>query len=204
MNRSGDLCDMLPTMLPQLWKFALRLARDKHDAEDLVQLACLRALERVHQLQPDSAPLSWMFSIVYSVWTNEQRARGVRARSVMALDDDPLDSIADPVARTPEENVMSAQIVSAVQQLPEPQRVVMLLVVIVGMSYKEAAEALDVPIGTVMSRLSRARQAIGAAFRTDNDRPVERREPGRPLSGTMDDHGEGYRAKRKVGRLGDH
>jgi RNA polymerase sigma-70 factor (ECF subfamily) len=82
----------------------------------------------------------------------------------MDWDDDFLETVADPAARTPEQNVMDGQIVKAVQRLPEAQRVVMLLVGVEGLSYKEAAEALGVPIGTIMSRLSRARQAIGALF----------------------------------------
>jgi RNA polymerase sigma-70 factor (ECF subfamily) len=64
---------------------------------------------------------------------------------------------------------MNAQIVSAVERLPETQRVVMLLVAVEGLSYKEAAEVLDVPIGTIMSRLARARQTIGALFGAPED-----------------------------------
>jgi RNA polymerase sigma-70 factor (ECF subfamily) len=158
----ADLPSMLTEMLPRLWAFALRLSGDTHDAEDLVQRACVRALERTHQLQPDTAPLSWLFSIVHSTWINELRARSVRGRTSMEWDDDFLETVADPAARTPEQHVMNRQIVGAVQRLPEDQRIVMLLVAVEGLSYSEAAEALDVPIGTVMSRLSRARQAIGA------------------------------------------
>jgi RNA polymerase sigma-70 factor (ECF subfamily) len=72
--------------------------------------------------------------------------------------------VADPAARTPEADVMHGQIVDAVECLPEAQRVVMQLVAVEGLSYREAAEVLDVPIGTVMSRLARARQTIGALF----------------------------------------
>ncbi|MFM0501455.1 RNA polymerase sigma factor [Paraburkholderia caffeinilytica] len=161
---AADLSAMLPPLLPRLWAFALRISGDQHDAEDLVQRACLRALERAHQLQPGTAPLSWMFSIVQSTWINELRARSVRSRSGMDWDDEFLETVADPVARTPEQHVMDGQIVSAVQRLPEAQRVVMLLVGVEGLSYNEAAEALGVPVGTIMSRLSRARQAIGALF----------------------------------------
>jgi len=161
---AADLSAMLPPLRPRLWAFALRISGDQHDAEDLVQRACVRALERAHQLQPGTAPLSWMFSIVQSTWINELRARSVRGRSGMDWDDDFLETVADPAARTPEQNVMDGQIVKAVQRLPEAQRVVMLLVGVEGLSYKEAAEALGVPIGTIMSRLSRARQAIGALF----------------------------------------
>jgi RNA polymerase sigma-70 factor (ECF subfamily) len=151
-------------MLPRLWAFALRLCGNRHDAEDVVQRACVRGLERAHQLQPGTAPLSWMFSIVHSTWINELRARNVRSRSSMQWDDDFLQTVPDPGARTPEENLLNAEIIEAVERLPEAQRIVMLIVAIEGLSYAEAAEVLDVPIGTVMSRLSRARQTIGAQF----------------------------------------
>jgi len=162
----ADLPGMLPDMLPRLWAFALRISGDRHDAEDLVQRACVRALERAHQLQPDTSPLSWMFSIVHSTWINELRARSVRKRSSMEWDDDFLENLADPVDKGPETQLMHSQIISAVERLPEAQRVVMLLVAVEGLSYQEAAEVLEVPIGTVMSRLSRARQAVGALFGT--------------------------------------
>ncbi|WP_430232467.1 RNA polymerase sigma factor [Paraburkholderia tropica] len=158
----ADLSALLSAMLPRLWSFALRISGDQHDAEDLVQRACVRGLERAHQLQPGTAPLSWMFSIVQSTWINELRARNVRNRSGMDWDDGFLETVPDPSARTPEEQAMNGQIIAAVQQLPEVQRVVMLLVAVEGLSYSEAAEVLGVPIGTIMSRLSRARQAIGA------------------------------------------
>jgi RNA polymerase sigma-70 factor (ECF subfamily) len=165
----AELASELPQMLPRLWAFALRISGDRHDAEDLVQRACVRALERAHQLQPGTSPLSWMFSIVQSAWINEVRARNVRSRSGMDWDDAFLETVPDPNTPTPEQNAMDGQIVSAVQRLPEAQRAVMLLVAVEGLSYSEAAEVLDVPIGTVMSRLSRARQAIGALFSGQNE-----------------------------------
>jgi RNA polymerase sigma-70 factor, ECF subfamily len=160
----NELSAVLPSMLPRLWSFALRISGDRHDAEDLVQRACVRALERAHQLQANTAPLSWMFSIVHSDWLNELRARRVRTRSGAAWDDSLLSIIEDPTALTPQQNVSNGQIIRAVIRLPEPLRIVMLLVAIEGLSYKEAAETLRVPIGTVMSRLSRARKAIGKEF----------------------------------------
>jgi RNA polymerase sigma-70 factor (ECF subfamily) len=105
-----------------------------------------------------------MFSIIQSIWINELRARSVRSRSSREWDDSFLETVADPYARTPEDDVMNRQIVSTVEQLPEAQRVVMLLVAVEGLSYSEAAQALGVPIGTIMSRLSRARLTIGAFF----------------------------------------
>ncbi|TDG05954.1 RNA polymerase sigma factor [Paraburkholderia guartelaensis] len=161
---STDLPNMLPAMLPRLWAFALRLTRDRHDAEDLVQRACVRALERVDQLQPETAPLSWMFSIVHTTWINELQARNVRDRSSAEWDESRIQNVPDQSVRTPEEVLMSRQIIGAVMRLPEAQRAVMLLIALEGMSYAETAEILNVPIGTVMSRLSRARQTIGEGF----------------------------------------
>ena len=167
----ADLPSLLPNMLPRLWAFALRISGDRHDAEDLVQRACLRALERAHQLQPDTAPLSWMFCIVHSTWINELHSRSVRKRSSMEWEDDFLENVADPVNKGPETQLMLGQIISAVERLPEAQRVVMLLVAMEGLSYQEAADVLEVPIGTVMSRLSRARQAVGALFGAHEPKP---------------------------------
>src|ERR1700738_4886719 len=111
----ADLPSLLPNMRPRLWAFALRISGDRHDAEDLVQRACLRALERVHQLQPDTAPLSWMFSILHSTWINELHARSVRHRSRLDWDDAFMETVADPAASDPQIEVMNAQIINAVQ-----------------------------------------------------------------------------------------
>jgi len=121
-------------------------------------------LERVDQLQPETAPLSWMFSIVHTTWINELQARNVRDRSSAEWDESRIQNVPDQSVRTPEEVLMSRQIIGAVMRLPEAQRAVMLLIALEGMSYAEAAEILNVPIGTVMSRLSRARQTIGEGF----------------------------------------
>jgi len=161
----ADLPSLLPGMLPRLWVFALRISGDWHDAEDLVQLACVRALERLHQLQPDTSPLSWMFTIVHTTWINEIRARNVRNRSRREWNNSISDTVTDPGAPTPETDLMHHQIIAAVNKLPDGQREVMILIAVERFSYKEAAEILEVPIGTVMSRLSRGRQTIGAVFK---------------------------------------
>ena len=174
LTASTDLPGLLPQMLPRLWAFALRLSGDTHDAEDLVQRACVRALERSHQLRPDTAPLSWMFSILHTTWINEVRARSVRHRSRIDWDEAFMETIADPAASDPQTTALHAQIIRAVQRLPEAQRVVMLLVAVEGLGYQEAADALGIPVGTVMSRLSRARQAIGAQFETGKHQGMSR------------------------------
>ncbi|GAB2881613.1 sigma-70 family RNA polymerase sigma factor [Paraburkholderia jirisanensis] len=156
-----DLPCILPELLPRLWAFALRITGDRHDAEDLVQRACVRALERADQLQPDTAPLSWMFSIIHTTWLNELRARSVRGRSGVNWDDALLEAVVDHAAGTPEMHLMNQQLIRAVARLPDTQRVTLLLVSIEGMTYDEAARTLGVPPGTVMSRISRARRTLG-------------------------------------------
>jgi RNA polymerase sigma-70 factor, ECF subfamily len=159
-----DLGSLLPQMLPRLWAFALRLCGNRQDAEDLLQRACVRGLERAHQLQPGTAPLSWMFSIVHSTWANELRARKGGRESTVTGDNGALQTVPDPSAHMPEQRALYAEMIDAVEQLPEPQRAVVLLVAVEGLSYAEAAGVLGVPPGTIMSRLSRARQTVGAQF----------------------------------------
>jgi RNA polymerase sigma-70 factor, ECF subfamily len=161
---SDELARTLPQLLPRLWRFALRLSGDKHDAEDLMQRACVRALERQHQLQPGTSTLSWLFSIAHSVWLNEVRARKIRRHRSIQWSEELAETVADPSASDPDTAVLHQQIVSAVARLPDAQRAVLLLVAVEGMSYREAASVLKVPIGTVMSRLARARLTIGEAF----------------------------------------
>ena len=173
-----NLSTALPALLPRLWRFALRLAVNHHDAEDLVQRACVRALERRDQLQPGTSVLSWLFSIVHTVWLNEVRARQIRSRASMQWSDELGDTLAGAAALNPESQAMHRQVVAAVEQLPDAQRAVMLLVAVEGLSYREAAEALDVPIGTVMSRLARARLTIGRHFNVQSSNV-------QPLRGAM-------------------
>jgi RNA polymerase sigma-70 factor, ECF subfamily len=177
-----ELPALLPDLLPRLWAFALRLAADRHDAEDLVQRACVRALERRHQWQPGTSALSWMFSIVHSIWIDEIRARQIRSRSRTEWDESLVETVADPVASDPSSELLYREVLAAVDALPDAQRIVMLLVAIEGMSYREAAEILEIPIGTVMSRLSRARLTIGAQFsvpspRVADDHRFARKDP---------------------------
>jgi RNA polymerase sigma-70 factor, ECF subfamily len=165
VTMSDELQRELPALLPRIWRFAMRLTRDVHDAEDLVQRSCLRALERRAQWQPGSNLLNWVMAIEYSVWMNELRS--AQRRRMGSLDVDPdwaeREAGASPQGN-PEAGLHYQEVVAAVEALPEAQRVVMLLVAVEGFSYREAAELLNVPLGTVMSRLSRARALIGQKF----------------------------------------
>ncbi|MFH5252805.1 RNA polymerase sigma factor [Burkholderia semiarida] len=158
-----ELATMLPDLLPRLRSFAMRLTANRHDADELVQRACLRALERAHQLRAGTSPVSWVFSIIHSIWLNELRRRNHRDRLLLEWSHAAAETVADPRA-APETRVAVGQILAAVERLPASQRSALLLVSIDGLSYRQAAAALDVPVGTIMSRISRARKAIRVAL----------------------------------------
>ena len=162
---SDELHLQLPLCLPRLWRFALRLTRDPHDAQDLVQRCCVRALERRSQWQPGTSMLSWLFAIEHSIWMNElRRSQRLRTESLESPDFQNTEGLPDAAAHDPLQHAHYLQVVASVEALPEAQRTVMLLVAVEGFSYREAAEILDIPIGTVMSRLARARSTIGQQF----------------------------------------
>ena len=146
-------------LLPRLWRFCLLLTKDRSAADDLVQAACLRALEREHQFQPDTRLDRWLFRIAQSIWLNQIRSDKVRTGTgVLAAEEAELiDTCAGP-----ELNLYLRQVLSRVTDLPEAQRMTLLLVYVEGYSYKEAADHLGVPIGTVMSRLAGARERLAA------------------------------------------
>ncbi len=160
------LATLLPSLLPRLWRFALRLARDRRDAEDLVQRACACALQRRQQFKPGRAALNWMFSILHSVWLSDVHARRLRSPTGLSWVEELEDTPADSSAVDPELNTLHRQVIEAVGALPDAQRALVLLVAVEGWSYHEAAEALDIPIATVMSRLAQARLTIGESFET--------------------------------------
>lgn len=164
----NPLAEHLVSMLPRLWRFALRLTKHKEDAEDLVQRTCVRALERQHQWDAQTNPLPWLYSIMYSVWMNELESRRLRRVESLTVDGEEDVEIIDRNSIDPEAAAFYRQVVVAVESLPDAQRVVMLVVAVEGFSYREASDVLQVPIGTVMSRLSRARSLIGERFSRSN------------------------------------
>ena len=143
--------------LPALWRFGLVLSRKRETAEELVQATCLRALERAEQYQPGTRLDRWLFSILHSVWINELRARRIRlgegevdAETALVFDG----------AHAIETNILAGQVLARIGRLPDAQRETVLLVYGEGYSYREAADLLGVPIGTIMSRLASARERL--------------------------------------------
>ena len=157
-----DPNEELVTLLPRLRRFARALTRNVHDADDLVQLALERALARKDQRKRDSPLVSWMFGIVRNAWIDELRARA-RNQRVFAGESAGHD-VGDP-GQTDQAELLSVQ--DAMTRLPEEQRLAVALVLIEGLSYKEAAHVMDVPIGTLTSRLARGRETLQALLGGD-------------------------------------
>jgi RNA polymerase sigma-70 factor (ECF subfamily) len=150
-----DLSEELVTLLPRLRRFARALARNPDDADDLLQLAIERALTRAEQLRADAPLANWMFGIVRHAWIDELRARARAAR--VFVPESAGHQVAD-AAQSADAELLSVQ--DAMARLPEEQRTAVALVLIEGLSYKEAAHVMEVPIGTLTSRLARGREAL--------------------------------------------
>lgn len=144
-------------LLPRLRRFARNLAGNPHDADDVVQIAVERALTRLEQWRSDARLDSWLFRIVRNAWIDEVRARG--RRNKVFVEEQAGENVGiEPIES--EMAIMSVQ--AAMARLPEDQRTAVGLVLVEGLPYKEAAEVLDVPIGTLTSRLARGREALQA------------------------------------------
>jgi RNA polymerase sigma-70 factor (ECF subfamily) len=145
--------------LRRLWRYGVVISGSRDAADDLVQATCLRAIERAHQFQPGTRLDRWLMAILHSIWLNEVRA--ARYRRGQGLVDAETALVFDG-AREIETNISAAQVLKRVQALPEAQRETVFLVYVEGFSYREAAALLEVPIGTVMSRLAGARAKLAA------------------------------------------
>jgi RNA polymerase sigma-70 factor (ECF subfamily) len=155
---SNAVAEGLPETLARLWRYALVLSGNRDTAEELVQATCLRALERAHQFTPGTRLDRWVFSILHSIWLNEVRSRKVRLGQGLVDADAVL--VFDGLNYT-ETNISARQVLREVQDLPEAQRETVFLVYVEGLTYREAATLLQIPIGTIMSRLSAARAKLG-------------------------------------------
>jgi RNA polymerase sigma-70 factor, ECF subfamily len=156
---SQSFSDQLIAVLPRLRRFARGLAGNAADADDLVQAACERALSRAHQFEAGTRFDSWMFRIVQTIWIDQVRARDIRRTGG---EDESLLVGSDESVRRVEARMALREVDAALDSLPIEQRAALLLVTVDGLSYKEAAEIAEVPVGTIMSRLARARVALQA------------------------------------------
>jgi RNA polymerase sigma-70 factor (ECF subfamily) len=145
--------------LPRLRRFALALTGRSAEADDLVQDTVERALRNLDRFAPETRMESWMFKIAQNLWIDRLRAAKVRAGTVNL--NEASNAAVDGV-RAAEAHTLLSTTLRALGELSAEQREVVALVLIEGIPYREAADILEVPIGTVTSRLARAREALAA------------------------------------------
>lgn len=150
----------LPDLYPRLWRFALSLTGERTGADDLAQATAARALEQAAKYQAGTSLSAWLFTMARRIWLNEKRAERIRGAGTLV----PVEDIDLPAQTADAEtNRMAREVLTKVMALPEAQRATVLLVYVEGHTYKEAAAILEIPIGTVMSRLAAARQKLQTA-----------------------------------------
>lgn len=167
--------DQLVAFLPNLRRFAILLCRSRDVADDLVQAACERALASSASFQPGTRFDAWMFRILRNLWID--RARRAKTAGPQEDIDDHHEIAGSAGEREVESRLALKRVAEAIDGLVEEQREVLLLVCVEELAYKEAAEVLGVPIGTVMSRLARARRNLAEA--TGISAPPERSSAGK-------------------------
>ncbi|WP_343561856.1 RNA polymerase sigma factor [Kiloniella sp. b19] len=149
--------ELLVPYLTVIWRFALSLSGAPDLADDLLQATCLRALEKAHLYREDQNLKGWLLTICRSIWLNELRSKAIRKTG--SLENYTPDHFADKKPGA-DVNILAREVFSKVLELPEAQRATVELVYVEQFTYREAAEILGVPLGTVMSRLHHARKAL--------------------------------------------
>lgn len=157
-DAADGLRDEIVALLPRLRRFARVLARQPADADDLVQTVVERALMRLDQFDPGSRLDAWMFAMTRNAWIDETRKRTRRGKTFVAEEEG--DFVGTDGAAVVEHRLDAMDVHAAMARLPEEQRSAIALVCIEGLAYREAAEAMGVPIGTLTSRLARGREAL--------------------------------------------
>ena len=158
----NDIRDRMVELLPRLRRFSYALTGNLDKADDLVQETCARALMSSEQWQDGTRLDSWMYRIAQNIWLDNMRAKQVRGE---IIDVDTATDLVGADGRDVTESVLMLKVVAkSIAELPTDQQLVLVYVCIDGLSYKDTSEALGIPIGTVMSRLARARLALHSAL----------------------------------------
>lgn len=155
-------------LIPRLRRYARALTGERNAADDLVQDTLERAWAKLHLFRAGSDLRAWLFTIMHNVHVNQVRARA--ATATLPLDDGMPDA---PVRASQADMLEVRDIDSALRRLPVEQRAVLLLVALEHMSYQETANTLGIPIGTVMSRLARARERLRIMLDADGSAPLK-------------------------------
>ncbi|MGZ8211086.1 MAG: RNA polymerase sigma factor [Burkholderiales bacterium] len=156
----SDFATRVEELIPRLRRYARALTGERGAADDLVQDTLERAWVKLHLWRSGSDLRAWLFTIMHNVHVNQMRGR----RNEVELDEDSLDM---PQRPTQTDLLEVRDIEAALRRLPQEQREVLLLVALERMSYGEAARTLSIPIGTVMSRLARAREKLRLMLESD-------------------------------------
>lgn len=176
--REEALRQEIVSFLPRLRRFARSLARDPDRADDLVQAACQRALERLGQVREGTRLDSWLYRIIYTRWIDKLRRGKTRSANLVVLTNE--DAPVPANAKSGNDLAAALDIKKALETLPAEHHAAIMLVSVEGYSYAEAASVLDVPVGTVASRVARARTMLGRLLA--NGRP-QGLQASKPLTG---------------------
>ncbi len=157
----ADIGEQIIAFLPNMRRFAISLCRSPDVADDLVQTACERALQHAESFIPGTRFDAWMLRILRNLWIDQLR----RQKTAGPQEDvsQRFDLVGSSGEREAEARLTLGSVSQAISALADEQREVLLLVCVEGLSYRETADVIGVPIGTVMSRLARARKNIAAA-----------------------------------------
>ena len=154
-DASRGLRSEIAQYFPAVWGFAVSISGSTDAADDLAQATCLQALEQHHRFEAGYPVIVMLIEICRSIWLHELRAERICKTGRL----DAASEIAD-LREGPETSIFAAQVYAKIMELPVGQRVTVELVYVQQFTYSEAADILDVPLGTVMSRLSTARNAL--------------------------------------------
>ena len=158
-----DFLSEIEQCIPSLRRYARALMRDRERADDLVQDCLERAISRRRLYRPNGSLRAWLFTIMHNLYANDVRRRSTQPGLI------PVDDVDQVLSRPAEQTdrLVMRDVSAALDTLSEDQRQVLLLVALEGLSYAEVATVQGVPIGTVMSRLSRARERLGVLLDGD-------------------------------------
>lgn len=158
------MIDDLQVHIASLRRYAYVLCRNDADADDLVQQALVKAIAGAHTYRPDQDLRAWLFSILHNAFVSQQRQFARRARAARFLESTLRETDTPP---DQEQHVEAQQTLNMLSRLTPDQQSVLVLIAVEGLSYAEAAKTLDVPIGTLMSRLARGREELRRLLASD-------------------------------------
>jgi len=162
VDGAPGMVGLINACIPALRRYAAVLVRNPQDQDDLVHDCLVRALDRWHTRRDDTSLRSWLFAIMHNIFVSRVRKRKIELT--------PIDSMPDQryrISANQEWNLEFGDILQALDRLPEEQRSVLVLIAVEDLSYAETAQVLNIPIGTVMSRLSRGRERLRAMLESD-------------------------------------